>query len=96
MGTSNDLEKLTLRPVDSEKSLSISLRTVSLSSFASIITKVSSAYYKMGKSWEWFKGMGTESRPLFLAAFIADCSKSAAKTKRSGERGSPCLTPLLQ
>jgi hypothetical protein len=26
---------------------------------------------------------------------MTDCSRSAPRTKRRGERGSPCLTPLL-
>jgi len=33
--------------------------------------------------------------PLLAASLIVDCKGSAAKTKRRGERGSPCLTPLL-
>ena len=33
--------------------------------------------------------------PACQALFMMDWSKSAARTNRRGERGSPCLTPLL-
>jgi hypothetical protein len=50
----------------------------------------------IGKSVEEVKAMGKFNRPKFFALFRIDWSKSAARTKRRGERGSPCLTPLLQ
>jgi hypothetical protein len=34
--------------------------------------------------------------PSLKALLIADWSKSAAKTKIRGDKGSPCLTPILQ
>lgn len=33
--------------------------------------------------------------PLLQALLIMEWSKSAVRTKTRGERGSPCLTPLL-
>jgi hypothetical protein len=58
--------------------------------------RVSSAYCTMGKSEDALLGMGSLRRPWSLALLITVCKRSAARTKRSGERGSPCLTPLLQ
>ena len=33
---------------------------------------------------------------LLVALLMIDCKRSAASTNKSGDRGSPCLTPLLQ
>lgn len=38
---------------------------------------------------------GVDNVPLLQAWLIMDCKTSAAKTKRRGDKGSPCLTPLL-
>jgi hypothetical protein len=37
----------------------------------------------------------SSSKFMVYALFIIDCKRSAAKTKSKGDRGSPCLTPLL-
>ena len=58
--------------------------------------RVSSTYWMIGKSDEELRGIGRFKIPLFLALFKMDWRRSAARTKRWDERGSPCLTPLLQ
>ena len=45
--------------------------------------------------WRFFKSRALVQHAHILALFIIDRRKSVAKTK-SGERGSPCLTLLLQ
>jgi hypothetical protein len=62
-------------------------------SSAGIIINVSSAYCITGKSTPKSGEKGALSRPDLKALLIADCSRSAARTKIRGERGSPCLTP---
>lgn len=44
----------------------------------------------------WLNSIGRLIIPLSLAWLRIDWSISAARTKRRGERGTPCLTPLLQ
>jgi hypothetical protein len=47
---------------------------------------------KSAKHWR-FSGM---CKTLFCKdTFTKDCNTSAARTKRRGDKGSPCLTPLL-
>jgi hypothetical protein len=41
-------------------------------------------------------GIGSERISLYSAELTMLCRRSAAKTKRRGDNGSPCLTPLLQ
>jgi hypothetical protein len=61
-----------------------------------MMIRVSSSYCTNGKSLEHCKGRGRLRKPMPLALLRMDCKRSAARTKRRGERGSPCLTPLLQ
>ena len=42
------------------------------------------------------RGIGLIVMFLLQASLIMDCRRSAASTKSSGDRGSPCLSPLLQ
>jgi hypothetical protein len=44
----------------------------------------------------WKSGICKFRKPISLALLRTDCKRSAARTNRSGERGSPCLTPFLQ
>jgi hypothetical protein len=39
---------------------------------------------------------GWQRFPNRSSALMTDCSKSALKTKSKGDKGSPCLTSLLQ
>ena len=55
---------------------------------------VSSAYWTMGKSIPSI-GSGAWSNPSLKALFTIHWRRSAASTKRRGDKGSPCLTPLL-
>jgi hypothetical protein len=71
-------------------------RKISCLAQPSIIIKVSLAYYIIGKSVEQTKGIGRFKRCWSLALLRSVCNKSAASTNKRGERGSPCLTPLLQ
>jgi hypothetical protein len=59
-----------------------------------MIIKVSSTYWITGKSVEDERRMGRFSNPKLFALLRMDWIKSAARTKRRGERGSPCLTPF--
>ena len=63
---------------------------------ASITIKVSSAYWIIEISGECLRDKGRFRRFESFALFRIDCSRSATSTKRRGERGSPCLAPLLQ
>ena len=49
----------------------------------------------MGKSVEGC-GRGSCRCPCWQASLITYCRSSAASTKSKGDKGSPCLTPLLQ
>jgi hypothetical protein len=95
IGTIMDLWKLTFSPMDSEKELSKAFRKKSYLAQPSIMMRVSSAYYKMGKSVEHCRRIGNLSSPRSFALFKIDWRRSVARTKRRGDRGSPCLTPLL-
>ena len=90
-----DLEKLIFNPVESLKDWRTPLRKKSCVAEASKMIKVSSAYCMTGKS-ELGDGIGSLRKPCWAALLRMDCSRSAARTKSKGERGSPCLTPLLQ
>jgi hypothetical protein len=59
------------------------------------MTKVSSTYLRIGKEGEHCRAKCLMRRPLFISTLTRDCRTSAAKIKSRGERGSPCLTPLL-
>jgi hypothetical protein len=48
----------------------------------------------IGKSDPHLSGIGSERRSLCSAEFIMLYKRSAAKIKRRGDRGSPCLTPF--
>src|SRR3954470_8103730 len=48
----------------------------------------------MGKSGSC-EGKCNCNLPLARRSFTVDCNRSAARTNNRGERGSPCLTPLL-
>jgi hypothetical protein len=58
--------------------------------------KVSSAYWMIGNPLPSFSLIGFEINPRLKALFTILCKSSAPRTKRSGDKGSPCLTPLLQ
>jgi hypothetical protein len=47
----------------------------------------------IGKSDPHLSGIGNERRPLCSAEFTMLYRRSAAKIKRRGDKGSPCLTP---
>jgi hypothetical protein len=96
IGTKKDLEKLTCSPMEFEKYLSKPLRLKSTLASLGRISKVSSAYCTMGKSPTNEPLNGCLITPKSQALLTIDCNRSAAKTNKSGERGSPCLTPLLQ
>lgn len=96
MGSIMDVLKLTFKPVDSVKVLMIDFRKRGCLVSPSRIIRVSSAYWMIRKSLLDSRGIGNLSRPKSLPLFIRDWRKSAAETKRRGERGSPCLTPLKQ
>jgi hypothetical protein len=49
--------------------------------------RVSSAYWITGKSEVELKGIGKLRKPLSLALFKTDCSRSAAMTNKRGIRG---------
>jgi hypothetical protein len=71
-------------------------KKVSYRAKPSMIMRVSSAYWMIGKSEVNSRGMGSFSKFMSLALLTSVCKKSAARTKSKGENGSPCLTPLLQ
>jgi hypothetical protein len=50
----------------------------------------------IGKSKVEFKGIGNLRRPFAITLFSKDWRKSTTRTKSKGERGPPCITPLLQ
>ena len=60
------------------------------------MTSLSSAYYIIGKALSELPRTGRFRSPCAEALFTKVWWKSAASTKRSGERWSPCLTSLLQ
>lgn len=61
-----------------------------------MMIRVSSAYYNIGKSEECWRGIGRFSRPCLFAMLVIDYKRSATNTNNRGDRGSPCLTLLLQ
>ncbi|RCV17996.1 hypothetical protein SETIT_3G265300v2, partial [Setaria italica] len=61
----------------------------------SMIIRVSSTYCRIGKSELYVRGIGSVRWPWSLESFTMVCNKSAPRTKRRGERGSPYRTPLL-
>jgi len=91
-----DFEKLTFNHVASAKLLRRAFMKTNCLASASIIKRVSSAYCTIGKSRLDRRSIGLLINPLFIAEFTKVYRKSAASTKSRGERGSPCLTPLLQ
>ena len=91
-----DFEKLTFNHVASAKLLRRAFMKTNCLASASIIKRVSSAYCTIRKSRLDYKSIGLLINPLFIAEFTKVYRKSAASTKSRGERGSPCLTPLLQ
>jgi hypothetical protein len=74
----------------------MALRASSCLGQASIIRSVSSAYWTIGKSQPHLSGRGRERIPFYIAKFTTLCSKSAARTNKRGDKGSHCLTPLIQ
>ena len=95
MGTKKDLLKLTCRPVESEKGLRIPFRLKRVLASRGRMSNVSSAYCIIGKSPPKLSEIGCFSTPISQALLTILCKRSAARTRSSGERGSPCLTPLL-
>jgi hypothetical protein len=47
---------------------------------------VSSAYWRTEKSLEECKGMGKLRAPWYIALLMMECRRSAARTRRRGER----------
>lgn len=80
--------------VDCAKDLRRALRKNSWAASAWTKSKVSLAYCSIGKSIPGI-GRGACRRPKWNALLIICCKSSAAITNNKGERGSPCLTPLL-
>lgn len=60
-----------------------------------MIRRVLSACCPIGNYDPTCVGSHRVNSPWPFPSFKMDCSKSAPSTKRSGETGSPCLTPLL-
>jgi hypothetical protein len=60
------------------------------------MSKVSSAYGTIENSPPKSSLSGWLIVPFCQALLITVCNKSAARTKRRGDKGSPCLTPLKQ
>jgi hypothetical protein len=58
-----------------------------------MISKVSSANWIIGKSVVYPTLIGSLKIPMSLALLMMDCRRSAGSMKRSGDNGSPCLTP---
>jgi hypothetical protein len=63
---------------------------------ASMTNKVSSAYYSIAKSDVYPTLIDNLSNLLSMALLIIDCNRLAGRTKSKGDRGSHCLSPLLQ
>ena len=87
MGTKKELLKLTCRPVESEKGLSIPFKLKRVLASPASMSSVSSAYCKIGKSPPKLSEMGCVSSPISQALLTILCKRSAARTKSSGERG---------
>lgn len=81
--------------MDSKKECTRPLRQNNYLWEAFKIKIVSSTYEMIGKFPLGSASMGKDRRPCVWALFIMHCNRFDAITKRSGERGSPCLTPLL-
>jgi len=96
IGTRNDLLKLTCSPVESKKDLNKPFKLKRVLPSAGKMSSVSSAYWTIGKSPPKVSLTRCFRIPFLQALFTIDCSRSTARTKRSGDRGSPCHTPLLR
>ncbi len=95
IGIMQDLWKFILRPVETAKDSRMPLRLKISFWQAFIMIRVSSTYWIIG-NFESCWGIGWDSTPTSWALLIMDWSRSAARTKRRGERGSPCFTPRRQ
>lgn len=82
IGTIIDLAEFTLRHVNSAKELRLACRKKSYLESSCRKINVSSAYWRIGKSWTWSKSIGKERSPCCLAALPIVCKKSTARTKR--------------
>jgi hypothetical protein len=90
-----DLLKLTFNPVEEAKVFKMAFRQNNCLASACMTRRVSSAYCTTGKSALGY-GIGSLKIPLSFRPFMTYWRISAANTNKSGDRGSPCLTPLLQ
>lgn len=82
--------------MESKKDLRRPLRLKRVLASPGRTSRVSSAYWTMGKS-PWKESLiGCFKTPFCQALLTTVWSRSAASTNRRGESGSPCLTPLLQ
>ena len=70
------------------------LRATNWSSTAKRMIIVSSAYWIIGKSGSC-DGIGSVKTPLASISLTTVWRRAAPMTNKSGERGSPCLTPHL-
>ena len=82
IGTKKDFSKFTCRPVESEKDLSRPFKLNRILASAGRMSKVSSAYWTMGKSPPKLSLSGCFKMPIFQATLIIVWSKSAAKTNK--------------
>jgi len=73
IGTTIELDKLTLSLVDVAKELSKAFRVNNCLPHPSIMIRVSSAYCNIGKSKEYCKGMGRLMSPWLLALLRMVC-----------------------
>ena len=92
----HDLWKLTLRPFDEAKLSRSAFRQKSCLASACRNSSVSPTYCSIGKLSTSLFGMDKPKRSCLFSLLTMLWSKSATSTKRRGERGSPCLTHLLQ
>lgn len=62
----------------------------------SMMMRVLSVYCRIKKSLEWCNSSGRFSKPWSFALLMIDCKRFVANTNKCGDKGSPCLTALLQ
>jgi hypothetical protein len=60
-----------------------------------MMSRVSSAYWIIGKLVVYPIFIGTLSRPMSFALLTDDYKRSGVRTKSKGDNESPCLIPLL-
>jgi hypothetical protein len=78
IGTIYDLSKLILKPVDTENFLKVSFKAYNCTLSAGEISKVSSAYWIIGKSSS-FVTIGREREQATTISLTGDCKRSDPK-----------------